>query len=63
MWLEMDMLLFPDFFRIMTIVKLEECWKVGNKKGQKVCCHSRGHNDSLGASIHMVLVKKINFNL
>jgi hypothetical protein len=53
----------PNFLRAMTIIKLEECWRVGNKKAPKVCCHSQGHNDSLGASIHMVFVKRINFNI
>ncbi len=66
MWLEMDMLLYLlclKFLRAMTIVKLEECWRVGNKKAPKVCCHIRDHSDSLGALIHMVLLKRINFNL
>ncbi len=49
----------PKILRATTIIKLEECWRVGNKKAPKVCCHSRGHNDSLGASIHMVLVKRL----
>lgn len=49
----------PNFLKAMTIINLEECWRVRNKKAPKVCCHSRGHNDSLGASIHMVLVKRI----
>jgi len=43
MWLEMGMLLYllcPKFLRVMTIIKLEECWRMGNKKAPKVCCHN-----------------------